>query len=107
MKYKNETYLGALTALAGLRETATERERVTIDFIAEAIAEKGDRDLNGEGYVMQYKRQPWRNEWTTSEGTYPTLEAAKNFLAAMSPIERVGLRIAKKYTVTRYKAVRE
>lgn len=44
MKYSGEVYIGALKALAALREAATEGERATIDFIAEAIAEKGGRD---------------------------------------------------------------
>lgn len=44
MKYSSEVYISALKALAALREAATERERATIDSIAEAIAEKGDRD---------------------------------------------------------------
>jgi hypothetical protein len=44
MKYSPEVYAGALIALAALRDKATERETGTIDFIAEAIAEKGDRD---------------------------------------------------------------
>lgn len=44
MKYSDKVCVSALKALAALRETATESERVTIDFIAEAIAEKGERD---------------------------------------------------------------
>ena len=44
MKYSNNVYIGALQALAALRSTATGKEKATIDFIAEAIAEKGDRD---------------------------------------------------------------
>ena len=44
MKYSEQTYREALTSLARLRETLEERERPTLDFVAEAIAEKADRD---------------------------------------------------------------
>ena len=44
MKYREQTYREALAALARLRETLEERERSTLDFVAEAIAEKADRD---------------------------------------------------------------
>lgn len=44
MKYSEQTYKEALTSLARLRETLEERERPTLDFVAEAIAEKADRD---------------------------------------------------------------
>lgn len=44
MKYPKEMYEKALVALTELRETLTEDEIPTLDFVAEAIAEKGDRD---------------------------------------------------------------
>ena len=44
MKYSEHTYREALAALARLRETLKDRERPTLDFVAEAIAEKADRD---------------------------------------------------------------
>lgn len=44
MKYREQTYREALAALARLRETLKEQERPTLDFVAEAIAEKADRD---------------------------------------------------------------
>ena len=44
MKYSEHTYREALAALARLRETLEDRERPTLDFVAEAIAEKADRD---------------------------------------------------------------
>lgn len=44
MKYSNEVYIGALQALAALRSKVSDKKKATIDFIAEAIAEKGDRD---------------------------------------------------------------
>lgn len=44
MRYREQTYREALAALARLRETLEERERPTLDFVAEAIAEKADRD---------------------------------------------------------------
>lgn len=44
MKYSENIYKKALASLAALRETLSEEERYTVDFIAEAIAEKGDRD---------------------------------------------------------------
>lgn len=40
MKYREKVYVGALQALAALRKDVPEKERATIDFIAEAIAEK-------------------------------------------------------------------
>lgn len=45
MKYSNEVYIGALQALAALRSKVSDKEKATIDFVAEAIAEKGDRDM--------------------------------------------------------------
>ncbi|WP_125116895.1 DUF551 domain-containing protein [Agathobaculum sp. Marseille-P7918] len=48
MKYSQKTYEGALASLAELREQSTsDSERTTIDFIAEAVAEKADRDVLG------------------------------------------------------------
>ena len=44
MKYSEQTYREALASLARLRETLSEGERSTLDFVAEAIAEKADRD---------------------------------------------------------------
>lgn len=44
MKYSEQTYREALASLARLRETLEEREQPTLDFVAEAIAEKADRD---------------------------------------------------------------
>lgn len=44
MKYREQTYREALATLARLRETLEEHERPTLDFVAEAIAEKADRD---------------------------------------------------------------
>lgn len=44
MKYSEQTYREALASLARLLETLEERERPTLDFVAEAIAEKADRD---------------------------------------------------------------
>ena len=41
MKYSQKTYEGALASLAELREQSTsDSERTTIDFIAEAVAER-------------------------------------------------------------------
>ena len=44
MRYSGQTYREALACLAQLRETLNEQERPTLDFVAEAIAEKADRD---------------------------------------------------------------
>ena len=44
MRYSEQTYRTALDSLAQLRETLNEHERLTLDFVAEAIAEKADRD---------------------------------------------------------------
>lgn len=44
MRYNEQTYRAALDSLAQLRETLNEHERLTLDFVAEAIAEKADRD---------------------------------------------------------------
>lgn len=44
MRYSEQTYREALACLAKLRETLTEEERPTLDFVAEAIAVKADRD---------------------------------------------------------------
>ena len=44
MKYSDQVYREALASLARLRENLEERERPTLDFVAEAIAEKADRD---------------------------------------------------------------
>ena len=47
MKYSKKTYETALASLAELREQSTsDRERNIIDFIAEAVAEKADRDVS-------------------------------------------------------------
>lgn len=46
MKYSQKVYEGALASLAKLREQSTsDSERATIDFIAEAVSEKADRDV--------------------------------------------------------------
>ncbi|HIY54526.1 MAG TPA: hypothetical protein H9832_11315 [Candidatus Agathobaculum merdavium] len=48
MKYSQKVYEGALASLAKLREQSTsDSERATIDFIAEAVSEKADRDVLG------------------------------------------------------------
>ena len=44
MKYSENIYMKALAALAALRTTLSEKEQHTVDFVAEAIAEKADRD---------------------------------------------------------------
>ena len=44
MKYSEQMYREALDALARLRETLEEGDWPTLDFVAEAIAEKADRD---------------------------------------------------------------
>lgn len=44
MRYSDQTYRVALASLAALRETLSDEERLTLDFVAEAIAEKADRD---------------------------------------------------------------
>lgn len=44
MKYRKEIYEKALASLAELRETLKEDQTPVLDFIAEAVAEKGDRD---------------------------------------------------------------
>ena len=44
MRYSEQVYREALASLARLRETLEDRERPTLDFVAEAIAEKADRD---------------------------------------------------------------
>lgn len=56
-------------------------------------------------YVIQYKRLPWRNEWTTLGESFQTLEDARKAFAALGPIGRIDNRIAEAYTITRYKAV--
>lgn len=45
MKYSKETYQKALKALDALRKTLPEEQRPTLDFVAEAIREKAERDL--------------------------------------------------------------
>lgn len=45
MRYSEQTYREALVCLAKLRETLTEEELPTLDFVAEAIAVKADQDL--------------------------------------------------------------
>lgn len=65
MKYSDEIYEGALRALAQLRETLTEEQRPTLDFVADAIAEKGDRDKAGAapgGWIDVKDRLPERYE---------------------------------------------
>ena len=44
MKYSENIYMKALAALAALRTTLSEKEQHTVDFVAEAIDEKADRD---------------------------------------------------------------
>lgn len=44
MKYSENIYMKALAALAALRTTLSEKEQHTVDFAAEAIAEKAGRD---------------------------------------------------------------
>ena len=44
MRYSEQTYRAALASLAELRGTLSDEERPTLDFVAEAIAEKADRD---------------------------------------------------------------
>lgn len=44
MKYSKNTYMKALAALAALRATLPKKEQHTVDFVAEAITEKADRD---------------------------------------------------------------
>ena len=45
MKYSKEIYQKALKALDALRKTLPEEQRPTLDFVAEAIREKAERDL--------------------------------------------------------------
>ena len=44
MKYRKEIYEKTLVSLAELRKSMKEDETPVLDFIAEAVAEKGDRD---------------------------------------------------------------
>ena len=44
MKYRREIYEKTLVSLAELRKSMKEDETQVLDFIAEAVAEKGDRD---------------------------------------------------------------
>ena len=46
MQYSEQTYKKAIVNLARLRETLGEHERAEVDFVAEAIAEKADREYN-------------------------------------------------------------
>lgn len=48
MKYSEQTYEKALDALTKLRDTVSDSEKFTIDFVVEAIAEKKERDNNSE-----------------------------------------------------------
>lgn len=58
MKYREQTYREALAALARLRETLEERERPILDFVAEAIAEKADRDYPSAPFPAAGKPLP-------------------------------------------------
>lgn len=51
MKYSRDVYEKAIRSLAELREAMPENERQTLDFVVEAIAEKGDREY-GQGHDL-------------------------------------------------------
>lgn len=52
MKYSEQTYRKALVTLARLRETLSEVERPALDLVAEAIAEKADRDYPAASFLV-------------------------------------------------------
>lgn len=72
MKYSQKTYEGALASLAELREqVASDSERTTIDFIAEAVAEKADRDVLGSEPLTRDPLQAAIPRWISVEEDLP------------------------------------
>lgn len=64
MKYSQKTYEQALASLAGLREQSTRKsERNTIDFIAEAVAEKADRDVSDQTPLTREQLRHMVGRW--------------------------------------------
>lgn len=72
MKYSQETYEKALASLAELREQSTsESERNTIDFIAEAVAEKADRDVSNPTPLIRDQQQTAVPRWISVDEALP------------------------------------
>lgn len=64
MQYSEQTYKKALVNLARLRETLGEHERAAVDFVAEAIAEKADREYNTKlGDWVSVETPPTTQGW--------------------------------------------
>lgn len=77
MKYSQETYEKALASLAKLREQSTsESERNTIDFIAEAVAEKADRDVSDPTPLTREQLRQMVGRWVWVVVNYENAEAS-------------------------------
>lgn len=77
MKYSQETYEKALASLAKLREQSTsESERNTIDFIAEAVAEKADRDVSDPIPLTREQLRNMVGSWVWVVVNYENAEAS-------------------------------
>lgn len=77
MKYSQKTYGAALASLAELREQSTsESERNTIDFIAEAVAEKADRDVSDPIPLTREQLRNMVGSWVWVVVNYENAEAS-------------------------------
>lgn len=77
MKYSQETYEKALASLAELREQSTnESERNSIDFIAEAVAEKADRDVSDPTPLTRDQLRQMVGRWVWVVVNYENAEAS-------------------------------
>ena len=77
MKYSQKTYESALASLAELREQSmSESERNTIDFIAEAVAEKADRDVSDPTPLTHEQLRQMVGSWVWVVVNYENAEAS-------------------------------
>ena len=77
MKYSQKVYEGALASLAKLREQSTsDSERATIDFIAEAVAEKADRDVSDPTPLTHEQLRQMVGSWVWVVVNYENAEAS-------------------------------
>lgn len=125
MKYSQKAYEGALASLAKLREqVASDSERATIDFIAEAVAEKADRDVpdpmpltreqlremvgswvwvvvNYENDAASFQCDGWALVCTPGivaylDQEFSTSEVGTRFRAYAQPVSNFGVRIVSR-----------
>ena len=87
MKYSREVYEKAICSLAELRETLPENERPTLDFVAEAIAEKGAREYGqdhklGEPLTLDELREMPIRDWVWIEVLTPDAFRSKETVSA-------------------------